>query len=212
VSRSRGCLWAFCLLAPAALSGCKGPPPTKIKFNDMMSEDNEKLSKAGTAVRKSLKPLLTGGADFNPSAVRGAVNDAEKLVKELQDKYEDQQLPRKSSAAADLLEKYKAFLEAEEKIVKNRLKEIVRVLNDPNEPNKAGKIDALLRAAGDDEAKAYKELNKAQSEYAKAHNFRFPGMVEGGQQYPGSGGGGQGPGGKDGGAIRGPGGGIPVGK
>jgi hypothetical protein len=160
-------------VALALVAGCKGPPPTKAKFNDGMVKANKDLSKAARDFRKALDPIKEGKA-FNPSNVDTAISRSESLVKQLKEDYEDAQLPSNSGTAPQLLEDYQKFLAAEEKVI-DKMKEIAKVAKDGNftAQQRWAMMDVLFKDIEKLERVPLDAIKATQKKYSEEHNFRL---------------------------------------
>jgi hypothetical protein len=155
--------------------GCK-PPPSKMQFNNRMAEANKAMGKEAASFRKALFP--SGGKDFDPDKVdRSSLHSAyDRMKKELttaQSRFEDPDLPRRSSAAEGMKSAYVAYLKEQQNIL-DKAKEIVDAVEDSrlDRGEKLAKVLGLLDKIQKAEDEVFKELEGAQQKYSEAHNFR----------------------------------------
>jgi hypothetical protein len=158
-------------VALALVAGCKGPPPTRAKFNNNMSLANKDLLKAARAFRKALDPLKEG-KEFKPGDLDSAISKCESLVKKLKDDYEDATLPNNSATAPQLLEDYQKFLAAEEKII-DKMKEIAKVAKSPGGGANWPRIQQLLGELDREESGPLSAVKATQKKYSDEHNFKL---------------------------------------
>src|SRR5262249_44457822 len=112
-----------------------------------------------------------------------ALSGMESALSDVKRKYEDADLPRRSSVAPEYRSAYVEYLDVQKKIV-DKAKEIVDVLDDANKEKKLSKtekkdkVDQLLNEIRDLENTAFGELEKAQKKYADAHFFKMVQKVD----------------------------------
>jgi hypothetical protein len=153
-----------------ALGGCQAPPKPG-KFNNDMARASQKLSNAAKEFRKKLEPL-SQGKPVSASDVRSAYQAAASALASVRKDYDDPLVPGRSKAAPALLEKYKAFLSGQQKILDGPYKEILAIAEGPGDPvTKWKQLEPLFQQAWDEETKWSGELNKVQQDYAKEHNL-----------------------------------------
>lgn len=163
--------------------GCKKPPPRPLKFNNEMARTNFELAKAGDAFREALKPYKDEGKPLSGSSLRSPYKDMEKALEEANEKWAEMQAPRKSGSGAILLEKYRSYLDEEEKILK-KAERIIKVLDnqikiagspprDMSADEKHNEIKRLVDEINSIEGKALGSVSEAQKEFAKEHNLEL---------------------------------------
>jgi hypothetical protein len=170
------------MCAAMAVLGCK-PPPSKVQFNNRIAEANTSLGSAGLGYRRALFPPDGKGRDFDPDKVktsdlRSALGAMDSALSDVKKKYEDADLPRRSSVAAEYRSAYTDYLDVQKKIL-DKAKEILDVLDDADKEQKLSKtekkdkVTQLLNEIRDLENTAFGELEKAQKRYADAHFFKM---------------------------------------
>lgn len=185
------------LAAASALqaAGCKAPPKP-MKFNKLLVEANAKLAASAKTFRKTVEPLGEG-KPVKAGDVESAYRGMQSTLASVKDEWDDMKAPMRSSSGPGVLEKYQAFLAAEEKVLQH-YGTVVNVVKDGGlaPAGKWAKINAAFQAAEAEEGKALRPLREAQTAYAKEHNMQLD------QQFfsgPGPGMGGGGSGGRGGG-------------
>lgn len=121
----RGLGWALvAALAAACAAGCKGPPPGKEEFNNLLATYNRKLARPARAFRKAVLPLSTG-QPADARAARAALDDMKKALKEVRSDVEWLDVPSGSGKAQAFLDKYKEYLTMEETLPDKYFKPIL---------------------------------------------------------------------------------------
>ena len=166
------------LCAAVLAAGCK-PPPSKVRFNNGISEANNKLGQKAAVYRKALFPQ--GGKDVEPDkvdrdALRTAWSDMDKTLRDIKDKYLDSdfQLPRRSAPAAALKTAYDDYLDGQTKIL-DMAQEINNTLADSNLgiAEKKRTVEGLLEKIKDTENETIKKVLDAQKSLCETHNFKL---------------------------------------
>jgi hypothetical protein len=155
--------------AGVGAAGCQGPPPSRLRFNEILAKNTRELSNKAIEFRKemdkSVPPKDSGKkaeGRTDPGTLDRTAGDIDKLVEKYQDEVKYQQLPRLSqSSAQTLLDAYKQFLDAQEAIAKD-LHEIA----DAFRKNDIGKVRQLQDRIAGRASKAQDALDKAQKTYA----------------------------------------------
>src|SRR5262249_2931568 len=111
-------------------AGCKAPPKPA-RFNNDISRANQKLAGAGKEFRSKLEPL-SKGQQVNAGDARTAYQAGATAVAAVKKDYDEGLVPNRSSSAPAVLDKYKAFLSGQQKIVDGPMKLIVAIVEDPN--------------------------------------------------------------------------------
>jgi hypothetical protein len=153
-------------------TGCK-PPPLKTTFNKRMALNNKKLAAAAWNMRKAMEPLSMN-KDIDISQAQSSYKSMENLITELKVKYEDTAIPYGSDNSATLLDAYKEFLEAEEKILRNHLKAALEIALQSGQDRKERwrLILAEFDEASAKEKSALSKLKTAQEAFATEHNYK----------------------------------------
>jgi hypothetical protein len=189
-TRSR-LLLGLCAAAAVWAAGCKAPPKP-MKFNKLLVESNTKLAEAGKAFRKTVEPL-SEGKPVKAGDVESSYRSMESALASVKSEWEDMKAPMNSSAGPTVLEKYQAFLDAEEKVLQ-RYQGIVNIVKDGQlaPAAKWSRINGVFQAIADEEGKALRPVREAQTAYAKEHNLQLDQMFFGGGGPMGGGSGGPG--------------------
>jgi hypothetical protein len=168
-------LLALLATAAACAAGCKAPPKP-MKFNKLLVESNDKLASSAKNFRKAVEPLAEG-KPVKAGDVESAYKGMSSTLESVKGEWEDMKAPMRSSTGPDLLEKYQAFLDAEDKVLQ-RYQTIVTVVKDGQlaPAAKWAKINAAFQAAAAEEGKAMGPLRKAQTAYAKEHTLQLDGV------------------------------------
>jgi hypothetical protein len=169
-------LLALAATAAACAAGCKAPPKP-MKFNKLMVESNDRLASSAKNFRKTVDPL-SEGKQVKAGEVESAYQSMSSALASVKNEWEDMKAPMNSSSGPDLLAKYQAFLDAEDKVLQ-RYQTIVTVVKDGQlaPAAKWTKINAAFQAAAAEEGKAMDPLRKAQTAYAKEHNLQLDGVT-----------------------------------
>jgi hypothetical protein len=170
---TRACLLLL-LIGMLAAVGCS-QPPKKMRFNNMMGRANQELKGKATAFYKVISPLGKG-QPVAATEARSALNTVQNTFNDVKKDFDRLRPPVNSPAGATLLEKYRAFLKAEESILDTCYKPMVAIIEDdrayPSPGEKWAAISALLKKADDLEREPYAEVSTAHREYMKQHKFR----------------------------------------
>lgn len=178
------------LVVPLLATGC-APPPAPSTFNDKICEFNEKLFKIGLGFRVALIPWLypeeikglegngmkVEAEDFEREKVREKVGrsqaNADTALKEVREDFKKMGMPRDSETGRQMSKAYEAFLVVEETIVKENMKEIIKILDDSDlsEDAKKEAVKAELAKIEKAELEVGKDLVEAQKAFATAHNL-----------------------------------------
>jgi hypothetical protein len=153
-------------------AGCKFPP-RPMKFNNMIARGNARLSDAAKKFSKAVTPLKENKAADTRGA-EGAYSEMQTALNELKKEAEETGAPVSSSPGTEMLEKYRAFLQAEQAIFDSYVTPAWKAVQDPRLANPAQKwfkIGPLLAKAAEDEAGPLNALKTAQKEYCKHYNF-----------------------------------------
>src|SRR5262249_31070652 len=115
------------LLAGLVVSvGCAARPKPA-RFNNDMARANQRLAAEGKAFYKTLAAFREKGEAPDPRRVRSAYQSLESALAEVKKEYERARTPVKNEGlAADLLAKYKDFLEVQQKLIDGPILRIVR--------------------------------------------------------------------------------------
>jgi hypothetical protein len=156
--------------AGAGAAGCQGPPPSRMRFNEILAHNTRELSSKAVEFRremdKSLPPPNSGKkveGRSDPGTLDRIAGDIDRLVEKYQDEAKYQQLPRLSQGSAQtLLDAYKQFLDSQEAIAKD-LHEIA----DAFRKSDLGKARQLQDRIAGRATKAQDALEKAQKSYAE---------------------------------------------
>jgi hypothetical protein len=169
-SRTRTLLQLLLAAAIAGLAGCKGcSHPKPIFFNNKIASSNQDLSAAAKEFQKAVGPMAMG-QPVDAGAVRQQYQSMQKKVKDLQDEFKGMNAPLNSGAGRDLLEKYKDFLDGQEKLLDGPIKELVQLAESGN-PN-AAKYQELMTKVEEGENKTRGPLLEAVKNYQKEQNFK----------------------------------------
>lgn len=168
------------VLAILLLSGCKGPPPSKVGFMNRLAEYNEKLFAIGRKFRTAIAPLAYPGENkkesnhFDPNEVRRVQTEAENQVREIRDDFDDMVSPRKSPPGAKLREAYEEFLVIQERIAREHMVKIVSIIDEKNASNddKASRVREVMDKIEADEREVTVKLADAQKKYTSAHSLK----------------------------------------
>lgn len=161
-------LGGLCLVA----LGCGPGNITRVQFNDTLVEQSRNLVKKARALHSAIEDT-SGAMVLDANSVK-AQSDAlgEALVK-AKSVADGLALP-KSNSAADYLDKFKAFIQAEQNIYDTRIKRIVEIAAAPGPAaGKAPEIEAIFKQIDTDEEKPLKDLHAAQAKFAEEHFFRL---------------------------------------
>jgi hypothetical protein len=155
--RPRALLPLLLALLALAVAGCQQARPRMkpLRFNNKIAERIRKIADEAKKFRSALeeKPADLPNAYLAlEKAVNDAVADADKLS------------PPKSTNGADVLARYKAFLETEKAL----LSTVNQIRNGNTDPRLFEKIRR-------EEEKAWAALREAQQAYAKEFNLRLVG-------------------------------------
>ncbi len=174
--RDRVAALALVGLACLALlsSGCTRPKP--VKFNNDMARATIELAAEGKKFKEAVDAFLNPPENVPPStaAMRSARDRCANKLKEIQKKYEKAYVPpRPEKEAEDLLDKFKDYLDVQEKIV-DQMSEVVKIaeLSPPPEDRK-DQIDALMTKITGRGASAHAGIKSAQEEFFKAANLKM---------------------------------------
>jgi hypothetical protein len=177
-------LLVLCAASAALAAGCKAPPKP-MKFNKLLVEGNQKLAEAGKAFRKTVEPLGEG-KPVKAGDVESAYQKMASTLESVKSDWEDMKAPINSSSGPGVVEKYQAFLEAEETKVLPNFQKIVTVVKDGQlaPAAKWAKIQGVFQAIDAEESKPLQTLREAQTAYAKEHNLELDRMFFGGGGGP----------------------------
>jgi hypothetical protein len=143
----RGVRWALvAALAAACAAGCKGPPPGKEEFNNLLASYNRRLARPARAFRKAVLPMATGQPADAPGA-RAALDDLKKALKGVRGDVEWLDIPSNSGKNAQpFLDKYKEYLTMEETFPEKYFQPILDVVEErgPTPEDKWAKVKPLL--------------------------------------------------------------------
>ena len=150
-------------------SGCSRPPK-KRQFNNILAKRNAKMAAAAKEFYKAVEPLSKGQA---AGPVRQKLDECKTALEEAQSYVG---APRGTEAGRALLNTYKDYVAAQQKIYDECLTPILAIVEDnrrfPAPGQKWAAIQPLLQKADEIERPAYAELNKAQQTYGQAHGFQ----------------------------------------
>jgi hypothetical protein len=152
----------------AAAAGCKGPPPGKEQFNNILAGENRKLAKASRAFRKAVLPQ--GGGPADAGQARSALAGIQSMLKEVRADVNYLDTPGGSSKAQAFLDKYKEFLTAEEGFVDKYFKPIVQQAEQKSLT--ADFVNAQFAALAQEERTSLGAVQTAQNDYCTELNFR----------------------------------------
>jgi hypothetical protein len=180
---ARGLRVALLALAAAsalAAGGCL--PPNRTEFIETLAREHRKVERAAYAFGQTLEPMSSGKA-ANASDVRSAYNELDKAIKDVRSEMNFQMLPPNAPHGSDLLEAYKAYLDAEEAQMQGPVLKIVEQVELPFDEN--GKPDANDRYANikplrdqirTQDATDFAKLNSVQNQYGGDHNYQVYGL------------------------------------
>jgi hypothetical protein len=152
------------LLVLGLAVGCKGPPPSRLKFAEGMAKANRDLAKAARAFRKSLDSLKDSkGQQASSADLESRLADCKKVLEGIKSDYEDPVLPRDCNQAENLLTAYRNYLKEQDKI----LDEMDLIVKDVKNNAGGGAIQAKLTRIKTLEEAALKPLSEAQTKYAE---------------------------------------------
>jgi hypothetical protein len=155
-------LLAF-LLLPGI--GCS-PPPSPRRFNNTIVGWNAKLASSS---EEFVQTLNANPPD--PDATHSAYTKMESTLKDVRADYEDFTWPSGSSSGEDFYNKYKDFLDTQDRILGIYQKIALRALTNPRDPQ----IRTFLGQASSAESKALKALKDAQDALKNEHNLEMDG-------------------------------------
>jgi hypothetical protein len=161
---------AALVVAPA---GCS-LPARPIHFNNMMARANQRLNESGKKFAKAVSPLGSGGA-ANLNEAKSAYNEIQSTLAEVKKEFDEVRPPIGSDAASTLLERYRDFLQAQQKIFDTCYTPMFQALQDnaryPDAASKWAVIQPLQGKAQEVEKPAIFALGEAQKAYADQHKF-----------------------------------------
>jgi hypothetical protein len=165
---------ALLLLAGALVATAACQPPSKpIKFNNEMARSNDGLLLAAKAFRRILKDEVMAGKEGGAKRLRGQYDNIAVAVKELRKKYDRVRPPIGSAQGRVLLEKYREFLDDQQKMVDGPLLEIVTIAESGNlDGATVTKIEELKAKILEEEGRSINVLTEAQNLYAEEKRFK----------------------------------------
>jgi hypothetical protein len=166
-------VWLFVLAGVVLLSGCNGPPPSRLKFNNRLARNVRELGKLGVKFRTATDQGLNADPNFKMTTLEGLAQEMDRLVKQHTSDAEYLSLPRLSQGAAGtLLSKYKDFLKSQGIIATTHVPKIIEVLKSgKSKAQKDTEVEALYKKIELEESKARRDLESAQREWASECNF-----------------------------------------
>jgi hypothetical protein len=156
-----------------AAAGCKGPPPGKEEFNDLLAAYNRKLQRAGIKFRTALEPMKSN-TPVSSAAARDAYKEVEKTLKEVRADFDYLDVPSGSGKAPALRSAYEDFLKVEEGFKASCFEPILQKVEEsgPSPAEKWGFIEEQLKALQKEENTALSAVLSAQREYCSEFEFR----------------------------------------
>jgi hypothetical protein len=196
-------LLAVVLLTAA---GCLRPQP--IQYGNAFAVNNWVLAKAAREFKGTLRPL-SKGRFANPGQVRAAYDRMAEVLRQAKTEAGsvdetkgklsrgDAHLPRPlrfSGPGKRLHAAYLAFLEGQDKLLKNQLLQVVQIVENgtsvrPEDqelpPSQWAKIQPLLEEVAAEEEKTMKPLTEAQKHFARYYDANLVPMPTSGRQSSG---------------------------
>jgi hypothetical protein len=162
---------AVVLAAGLLAAGCN-IPPKPMKFNNDMAKANQRLASAAKEFAKKLEPL-SKGQPVASGEVRSAYQAMSSALASVRKDYEEMLSPNRSKFGDALLEKYKAFLTGQQKILDGPMKQISQIAEDPGKDpgTKWREIEPLIQQCAQDEQQWIGEVSKVQGDFARDHNY-----------------------------------------
>jgi len=163
----------ICLLSCIALlfitNLVHAEPPTKEeahKFNQAIVEANKKLFAAGGEWGQNAH--LNDNVSPDADGLQKGYKNCQKVLAEVKAEMKGLKVPETKSAG-EFYKLHQKFLDAQERSIKNELKDLTDVLSDPKLQDKEKKDKALeiLKKANKSEQDLVVELQKAQETFAK---------------------------------------------
>jgi hypothetical protein len=154
----------------AALSGgCTRPKP--VKFNNDMARATLELAAEGKKFKEAVDGFLSPPEGINPSsaALRSARDRCASKLEEIQKKYEKAHWPPKADKEAEeLLDKFRAYLDVQQKLV-DQMSEIIKIaeLVPPPEDRKE-QIEALVKKIYERGTTAHSGIKPVQEKFFEA--------------------------------------------
>jgi hypothetical protein len=154
------------LLAGSLILVAVGCPRGALKpkaFNNKLARANARLSAAAKVFQKALTDKTV-----NASEVEGAYRQLESALADAKKEIDKVKPPIGSSSGKDLLDKYRAYLDGQQKCLDEYIKPIVDLVkSNPQDP----KISTLLSQMGEEAKSSFASLQEAQKAFAEEHKF-----------------------------------------
>jgi hypothetical protein len=156
----------------ALVLGCAGRPKP-MQFINRMARANSRLAAAAKDFEKKISPL-SGGQPVNPSEVRSSYSQLENALGDARKEADKLKPPIGPSTGPELLAKYRDYIDGQQKLFDNYVKQIMTIVEGPADPPaKWGQIKPLLDKLAQEAGTSYSALQEAQTAYAKEQNLRL---------------------------------------
>ena len=151
-------------------AGCK-QPPKPMRFNNSIARANDRLYAAAKKFAKAIEPMEKGTAP-DIGAAQTASNEMQTILRELQKEFDEARSPINSAPGAELLEKYRTFLQKEQTIRHvHRADAASRPGQSAGPRFEVGCHPPHRARAGTEESAAMAPVSAAHTAYCKHHNL-----------------------------------------